>query len=153
MASQLIDRRANRLIEQIATEDLSKALRDGWRRRISGWLTRKHGDLLSFNEISETLQCKSRHKLGLQMVPIDHIVGSLGRCCDFDRAFYPRRGAKPERWIRIAKAYYQEIELPPVELYKVGGTYFVVDGNHRISVARTRGQLFIDAYVTEIDVA
>jgi hypothetical protein len=41
--------------------------------------------------------------------------------------------------------------LPPIELYKMGEMYFVKDGNHRVSVARERGQVFIDAQVIEID--
>ena len=40
-------------------------------------------------------------------------------------------------------------ELPPVSLYKVGGFYFVLDGHHRVSVARFHGVEWIDAYVTE----
>jgi hypothetical protein len=43
--------------------------------------------------------------------------------------------------------------LPPVELYKLGDAYFVKDGNHRVSVARAHGQAFIEAYVTEMDMA
>lgn len=144
---------ANWSIEQMAQEDLSMAISEGRRRRITHWLTRKNDNLLSFSEIAEALECKGRHDAGLQIVSIDNIVGSVGRCHDFDRAFYPRRVKEPGRWIRIAKAHYQGIDLPPVELYKVGDTYFVADGNHRISVARTRGQVFIDAYVTEIDAA
>ncbi len=140
-------------IEQMALEDYQNAVRDGQRRRVANWLTRKEDNLLSFDEISQTLRSKARHEVGLQVIRIDQIVGSVGRCRDFDRAFYPRRISQPERWMRIVKAYYEDVDLPPVELYKVGDTYFVIDGNHRISVARTRGQLFIDAYVIEIDAA
>ncbi len=144
---------ASQVIENRAKADLSKAMRDGWMRRFAHWLTRKNDNLLSFNEICATLGRKSRHDAGVRMVPINHIIGSLGRCHEFDRAFYPRKVEQPGRWLRIAMAYYQDVCLPPVDLYKVGDTYFVVDGNHRISVARTHGQLFIDAHVTEIDAA
>ena len=44
----------------------------------------------------------------------------------------------------------RDIDLPPVELYKIGEVYFVKDGNHRVSVARERGQVYIDAYVIQI---
>src|SRR5699024_10884762 len=40
--------------------------------------------------------------------------------------------------------------VPPVRLRKVGGMYFVVDGLHRVSIARNRGNSHIDAHVTEI---
>lgn len=53
--------------------------------------------------------------------------------------------------MNIDRAYYHDVRLPPIELYRLGETYFVKDGNHRVSVARERGQEFIDAYVIEVD--
>ena len=84
-------------------------------------------------------------------VPVDKILGSLGRYRDFDRAFLPIQTRTKARWISIDRAHYEEIILPPVELYQIGEVYFVRDGNHRVSVARERGQTYIDAFVTEID--
>jgi hypothetical protein len=78
-------------------------------------------------------------------------VGSEGRYRDFDRAFFPRQNQTKSRWLKVNKAYYEKVTLPPVELFKVGQRYFVRDGNHRISVARAHHQEFIDAYVTELD--
>ncbi len=86
----------------------------------------------------------------MRQIPLDHIVGSVGRYHDFDRAFLPRYSFLQSRWVSIARAQLQDINLPPIEVYKIGDTYFVKDGNHRVSVARERGQAFIDAYVTEI---
>jgi hypothetical protein len=74
-----------------------------------------------------------------------------GRFREFDRAFLPRQLQTRDRWVIIAKAYYEQVTLPPVELLKIGDGYFVRDGNHRISVARSRGQDFVDADVTEIE--
>jgi hypothetical protein len=88
---------------------------------------------------------KGEHELGTRIVPIDQIVGSVGRCGDFDRAFYPRQTFTGQRWIGIARASYQHIALPLMELYKVGDMYFVKDGHHRLSVARVNGQDFVDA--------
>jgi len=85
-------------------------------------------------------------------VALDHIIGSEGRYSDFDRRFLPRSDTLKQRWSSIDSAMIDSIELPPVELYKIGDIYFVRDGNHRVSVARQQGQSYIDAYVTELQV-
>ncbi len=74
--------------------------------------------------------------LGRMEVPISEIVGSVARHRDFDRNFLPRKPGLEERWKKIYRAARGGVELPPVSLYKVGGGYFVEDGNHRISVVR-----------------
>ena len=97
------------------------------------------------------LPFRGQRYIGLHEVPIDKIVGSMGRYRDFDRAFLPRQKRTKDRWINIGKAHYADVILPPVELYKIGEVYFVIDGNHRVSVARERGQIEVDAHVIEID--
>jgi hypothetical protein len=86
----------------------------------------------------------------LQTIRIDVINGSVGREHDFDRQFSPRVDYVRERWIAIEIAFLEGRSLPPIELYKVCNDYFVVDGHHRISVFRSHGQEFIEAYVTEM---
>ncbi len=86
---------------------------------------------------------------GSGIVPVNQIVGSVDRFRDFDRAFLPRQRHTAGRWKNIDRAYYQDVRLPPIQLYKVGDVYFVKDGNHRVSVARERGVEFIDAEVIE----
>ncbi len=136
--------------ERLAQEDFNHAQRKATWRDYINWLTGKHNQLLSLDGVSKSLSHQAPRHLGLQAVPIDRIVGSEGRFRDFDRAFLPRRTQIRDRWVRIATAYYEQVPLPPVELLKVGEEYYVRDGNHRVSVARSRGQEFIDAYVTEI---
>jgi nucleotide-binding universal stress UspA family protein len=89
--------------------------------------------------------------LGLREVPVDRIVGSVGRARDLDADFMPvsarRRG--DERFRRIAQAMSQGEPLPPVQLYKLGYNYYVLDGHHRIAVARSRGIREVEAEVTE----
>ncbi len=121
-----------------------------WRDWLS-WLLKKNNNLISFEEIRHTLPLEGQRYLGFQFVPLENVVGSEGRPRDFDRSFFPRQPHSKSRWVSIDKAHYKEVTLPPVELIKIDEVYFVRDGNHRISVARTRGQEFIDAYVTEID--
>jgi hypothetical protein len=89
--------------------------------------------------------------MGTRMVPLDQIVGSVGRYRDFTRSFLPRAGISPERWARIDAIMHSLEGYLPIELYKIGEVYFVRDGNHRVSVARANGLTHIEAYVTEIE--
>ena len=86
----------------------------------------------------------------MKTVEVEKIVGSVGRCRDFDESFLPVRISVSGRWSRVDRAYHQGIELPAVSLYKIGDAYFVRDGNHRVSVARYHGAAAIDAEVVEI---
>jgi hypothetical protein len=138
--------------KQYAQDDFERAYRRGFWRKLSSWFTGERNELLPFYAVRERIPIHGQHYLGLRQVPVDKIVGSLGRYRDFDRAFLPRQARTRSRWVSIDSAHYEEITLPPVELYKMGDIYFVRDGNHRVSVARERGQVFVDAYVIEIEV-
>ena len=85
---------------------------------------------------------------GIKVVDISSIVGTEGRVADFDINFYPASEKSRERWVGMALAYLSRIPLPPVELIQVADRYFVRDGHHRISVARSLGQTAMDAEVT-----
>jgi hypothetical protein len=86
----------------------------------------------------------------MRTVEVERITGSVGRYKDFDRSFLPRKMSMGERWNRVDSAYHEGVELPAVSLYKVGDEYFVVDGNHRVSVAKYHNVVAIDAEVVEI---
>lgn len=107
--------------------------------------------LLAFDEVRQKLHLGGPVYRGLQPVPLHQIIGSVNRYRDFDRLFLPTQSHTEDRWRRINRAWYEEVSLPPVMLYKVGEVYFVVDGNHRVSVARDRGQKYIDAEVREVE--
>jgi hypothetical protein len=139
-------------LDFLASGDFERAFRKGFWRKVASWLTGENIELLPFDEVRNHIPLIGQHYLGLHQVPIDQIVGSVGRYRDFDRAFLPRQKRTKDRWVNIDKAHYQELILPPVDLMKMGEVYFVRDGNHRVSVARERGQEYIDAYVTEIDI-
>ncbi len=138
--------------EQAARADFDAALNKGFRRSLIAWFTKRNNELLPFDEVQRALPLHSQHYIGMREIEMKKIVGSVGRYRDFDRVFLPRRRALRERWARIDEAHLQQIPLPPIEAYKLGSVYFVLDGNHRVSVARERGQEFIDAYVIELDV-
>ena len=106
-------------------------------------------NLLSYDEVKEKLHIGGPIYRGMQTVHVDQIAGSLNRYHQFDRAFLPVQDDTADRWQRVNRAFYEDISLPPVVLYKVGQVYFVVDGHHRVSVARQQGQIDIEAEVRE----
>jgi hypothetical protein len=106
--------------------------------------------VLPFEEAKSALTRWSQVYRGMRTVEVEKIVGSVGRCRDFDESFLPVKVTMSQRWGRVDRAYHQGVELPAVSLYKIGDTYFVRDGNHRVSVARYHGAAAIDAEVVEI---
>ncbi len=109
-------------------------------------------ELLSFDSVQAALQAWQQvEKRDLEMVPLNQIVGSVGRYRDFTREFLPKGSISQERWRAVDAAMHSQAGLPPIELYQVGDAYFVRDGNHRVSVARANGLEDIEAYVTRIE--
>ncbi len=106
-------------------------------------------ELLSFDEVRQRLHLKSFVDRGIEEVPLENIQGTLGRAREFNRAFLPRRESLRERWTKLDGLARGAAGFPPVELYRVGEVYFVVDGHHRVSVARSLGAPTIEAHVHE----
>ena len=132
-----------------AKSDFQKARFKAFMNRAWGTLSGQRTTLLSYDEIKEKLHIGGPIYRGIKTVRVDQIAGSLNRYHEFDRVFLPASDTLAERWQRVNRAFYQEISLPPVVLYKVGQVYFVVDGHHRVSVAREQGQIEIEAEVRE----
>ena len=139
-------------IEEQVDADFTRARHRASLRRLKSRLRndRSPGGLLSFEETRKALGAFNKVRLGGRVVPVERIVGSVGRTRDFDRAFLPARASTGTKWKRIDRAFHRGQELPPVMLYKIGEAYFVEDGNHRVSVARYQGVEWIDAEVTEL---
>jgi hypothetical protein len=138
-------------LHQMAMSEYEEALGKANRRRLTSIVFRKENNLLSLDDIMRRLHLRGQHSLGVVTVSLDCIIGTAGRTDDFDRAFFPRQTTTQYRWLAIIQMMMRGEDLPPVELRKIGDSYFVVDGHHRVSVARQRGQQYIDAYVTEIE--
>jgi hypothetical protein len=113
-------------------------------------LNPEEAKLFSFYEVKRMLKPENEVYLGMRTVAIDSIVGSEGRYSDFDSHFFPKSLHLKKRWQSIDKANLQDVILPPIQLYELGGLYFVRDGNHRVSVAHSKGVEFIDAEVTSL---
>ncbi len=140
-----------------STGDLANAIEDFHRARsradLRELLARLTGDLnqlLSYDEVRKMLRLQGAASRGVQEIPLNAIVGSVGRYTDFTRDFLPRRDVNPERWARVKLAASGYAGLSPIDVYKIGDVYFVQDGNHRVSVARQLGSEYIQAYVTEV---
>jgi len=133
-------------------QDFARARSKSFLRDLWALLRGKRNTLLSYDEVKERLRIGGPIHRGVQTVEVGKIVGSVNRYRDFDQAFLPARNSLADRWQRVDRAFYEDVGLPPVVLYKVGDIYFVVDGHHRVSVAREQGQEFIDAEVRECKV-
>ena len=112
-------------------------------------LFKRPADLVPFDEVRERLRLRHVVDRGVQEVPLERIVGTVQREREFNRAFLPREESLRERWEDVEQLAQGGPGFPPVELYRVGDVDFVVDGHHRVSVARAQGVSAIEARVKE----
>jgi hypothetical protein len=106
--------------------------------------------MLPFEEVVAALGRTSEHDLGVQLIPLDSVVGTVDRkSSQFDREFRPSADVRA-RWERIAAARRRGEAMPPIDVYRVGDLHFVKDGHHRVSVARAHGDADIEARVREV---
>lgn len=131
-----------------AEEDWKRARRKVLYQEVVCFLKQCSVDLLPFEEVRGRLRLGQMIDRGLQEISLDHIRGSVGRYDDFTSAFLPRKGHLQKRWERVDAAMMSG-KTPPIEVYQVGDAYFVLDGNHRVSIARQQGWQTIEAYVCE----
>ncbi len=134
--------------QEMSKRRFTRALFRGRYRALWLGLRGKPVGLLDLTAFLDQRSTRSVRSAGHQTVPLARIRGSEGRSHDFDAAFHPRHTRTRDRWLQIARARLDGMELAPVELIQVGDIYFVRDGHHRISVAITFGQREIDAVVT-----
>jgi hypothetical protein len=135
-----------------ARADFNAARAKAMFRELLALLTGRQNQLLAFDQVASKLRVGGPIYRGVKTVRLDQIVGTVNRYHDFDRAFLPTQTFTADRWQRVSRAWYDDVSLPPILLYQVGDIYFVVDGHHRVSVAREQGQEFIDAEVRECHV-
>lgn len=131
--------------------DFGKARLKAFWREIAAMFARRPNELVSFDQVKRSLKTLGESYRGIKTVPIAQIVGSATlRFHDFDGAFLPTSERTKSRWRSVDAAWYEAVDLPPVQLYKIGDAFFVRDGHHRVSVAREKGQEFIEAEVIEV---
>jgi nucleotide-binding universal stress UspA family protein len=139
----------NQIKRQLAVQDFQAARQRAAIQAVLARITGRPNELLSYEEVAEKLKLRVRTERGIQQIPLDAIVGSVGRYTDFTRTFLPLRAGDKDRWAGVRLAF-QEAGAPPIEVYQVGDVYFVIDGNHRVSIARQEGAKTIEAHVIEV---
>ncbi len=137
-----------------AESDFQRVRRHQVLSRLARFLRHDAPDInesLSFDEVVDALGRRGERRLGVLLIPLDQIVGSVDKVRDFDRRFRPTSDRSRQRWQGLAEKSRLGEYLPPIDVYKLGDLYFVRDGHHRVSVARAQGADMIEAEVTEID--
>ena len=117
--------------EERVEADFERARRRAFFGRMTARLRGDRERLLAFDEVRRMRQADNRLCLGMRVVEVSRIVGSVGRWWQFDGCFMPAEASRAQRWKRVDRAFHRGVELPAVSLYKLGGSYFVLDGNHR----------------------
>jgi nucleotide-binding universal stress UspA family protein len=133
-----------------AINDFKEAHRQASLKTVMSKIFGHHSDLYSYDEVLKKLRMRGQVQRGIEEIPLDAIIGSVGRYTDFTRDFLPKRSSDSDRWASVKMATETSLGVPPIEVYKLGETYFVKDGNHRVSIARQNGQSHIEAYITEV---
>ena len=131
-------------------DDFNKAHTKAFINEIQHLLSPEEASLISLNDVKQMIKPNNETYVGMKVIPIEKIVGSEGRYKDFDNRFFPKSTHLKNRWQHVDEAAIQDITLPPIKVYEIAGLYFVRDGNHRVSVAKTRGTEFIDAEVVSL---
>ncbi|MCA9973032.1 MAG: universal stress protein [Anaerolineales bacterium] len=136
---------------QLALRDFEDARRQAVMQQMLARIRGEESKLLHFHEVRQMLRDTGETiPRGLQEIPLHKIVGSVDRYEDFTRSFLPKRAANAERWAGVRAAVNDMVGMPPIEVYQLGDAYFVLDGNHRVSIARRLGSKTISARVTEV---
>jgi hypothetical protein len=136
-----------------AQDDFMRARRRRALAHLRARAVRRPGDLdliLPFDEVVKALGRVGERDLGVQVIAVDSIVGTVDRATGFDRSFRPTSGRMRTRWERIAAAMRRGEPLPPIDVYRIGDAHFVRDGHHRVSVARALRIEQIEAHVVEV---
>lgn len=135
-----------------AKEDFRRARGQAALQEIMARFTGQSTQLLSYEDVAKRLKFTGQVERGLKEIPLKAIVGSVGRYSDFTRTFLPKQDSDEQRWagVKAAVSDMSQTGLPPISVYQIGEAYFVIDGNHRVSVARQLGATTIEAYVTEV---
>jgi hypothetical protein len=81
-------------------------------------------------------------------IPVEAIVGTVDATPDFDASFRPATERVARRWLSIARAHHDGRQLPPIDVIELTDGYYVIDGRHRVSVARALGHAEIEAHTS-----
>jgi nucleotide-binding universal stress UspA family protein len=133
-----------------AMEDFHAARRKAVLGEVLARLRGKSSRMISYDEIRKRFGGLESARRQLKEIPLDAIVGTVGRYKDFSRTLLPLSANDGARWAGVRNAVDTQMGLPPIEVYQVGEVYFILDGHHRASVAREIGATHIQAYVRDV---
>jgi len=135
-----------------ALQDFDAARYRAFRRAVRAVLTGRPRRLISLDQVLRAAGREGQADRGVRDIPLDRVVGSAGlaKTHDFDPAFLPVSRRLRHRWARVYTAMVEGGEIPPIDVYKVGENYYVIDGHHRVSVAHSLGRDRIAARITEV---
>jgi nucleotide-binding universal stress UspA family protein len=133
-----------------ALQDFQHARSQAALEKLTARLTRRPVELLSFDEVREKLHLAPAGPRKIENIPLDAIIGSVGRYSDFTRSYWPLSDSDDQRWARVKMAVSDLAGVPPIEVYQIGNAFFVKDGNHRVSVFREMGASHIQAHVIQL---
>jgi len=128
--------------------DFERARRRSSWNRVAHFFTGKPSLLLPFDLVRSQVLVTAGAYEGIREIEIDQVVGSVNRYHEFDREFLPKSRESAHRWSTVRQVFESDTGFPPIKVYQIGQAYFVMDGNHRVSVARQLGMKTIEAEVT-----
>lgn len=137
-------------LQHRAINDFYEVRRKEALESILGFLQGKSTELMSYEQIRQKLRPIESARRILEDIPLDKIIGSVNRTTDFSRSFLPRHSSDVQRWTSVRVGIESMTGLPPIDAYRVGDVYFILDGHHRVSVARELGFKTIQGYVIPV---
>ena len=132
-----------------ARQQFEEARRRARLDQVSARLTGRDTRMVPFDLVRRQLRQQSALYRGVEQIPLNQIVGSVGRYTELTRHFLPLSDDMRERWMRVTSLAMNQQGWPPIDLVKVSNVYFVKDGNHRVSAAQQLGFTTIEAHVWE----
>jgi hypothetical protein len=136
-----------------ARDDWNRARRRRVLSRLATRLRRAPHDvdvILPYDEAIAALGYVTQRDLGLQVIPVDSVVGSVDRTTDFDRTFLPATNRPKQRFERLAEAVRRGEPIDPIDVIRIGEAHFVKDGHHRVAVLRALAIPTVEAHVVEV---
>ena len=129
-----------------ARDDFLRARGAHMRARAARWLTARPRS--GHPRVLPESAARSRPAMRLERVALDCIVGTVDPSPHFDERFRPASEHLRRRWERVALARRSGVALPPIAVLREPDGLYVVDGRHRVSVARAVGDRDIEAWVS-----
>ena len=125
-----------------------KARRKEAYRRVLEVIARRRRPI-PWGEVTDRVHVFEQTYEGVRSIPVARIAGSIERSSDLTSDFLPRGEAGRQRWEELERVFSQT-GFPPISVYELGQNYWVIDGRHRVAIAKQQKMDYIDAEVTRL---